>query len=714
MKKITTIFLFFFVAIVFGQRRYTADNYFNEFAYVKSAELYRKIAQKGDSTKHVLSRLGDSYYFNSNSEEAEIWYEKLFQKYESDGISHLYYFRYIQSLKSNGNYKKSDAWLLKMKAITTGDTRIQSLVNNADYLKKYNTSKSEFTKVHNLSINSKYSDYGAFFNDSLIVFSSTRPQLNSSKSKIYQWNKQPFYNVYSTELLTFNNGLDIIFTDGNTANKTNGINSEYHDASAIITKDGKTIYFTRDNFNGKELKSDAKKVSHLKIYKAELVNGSWRNIVELPFNNENYSVGHPALSIDENTLYFSSDMPGGFGDTDVYKVSITGNYTYGTPVNLGAQINTEGKEMFPFVSSDNTLYFSSNGHIGLGGLDVFKSKIENNSLGKVENLKQPINSKKDDFSFTVNRKKRIGFFSSNRAGGKGDDDIYSFVIRKKAVICNQLVEGVLTDKFTTSILPGSKVILYQNNIKKDSVIVGIDAKYQFKIKCNTSYKLVASKLYFNNGFKVFVSPKTNGETIQNLVLNLKDDFQYSNGQIVVNINPIYFNYNKSDIRRDAALELDKVVAIMQKYPSLIIRSGSHTDARGRAVYNEALSDRRAKSTVKYILSKGINSARITGKGFGESELTNDCVDNDAHTNRIKCTKDEHQLNRRTEFVVVNSTLVASAPKPVLKSQSSIHKVIYGDTLFSIAKRYRISLKKLKELNNINENKIVVGQFLKIR
>jgi outer membrane protein OmpA-like peptidoglycan-associated protein/tetratricopeptide (TPR) repeat protein len=714
MKKITTIFLFFFVVTVFGQRRYTADTYFNEFAYVKSAELYKKIAQKGDSTKHVLSRLADSYYFNSNTEEAEIWYEKLFQNYENDGISHLYYFRYIQSLKSNGNYKKSDAWFLKMKATNENDTRIQSLVNNSGYLKKYNTSKSEFIKVHNLSFNSKYSDYGAYFNDSLIVFSSTRPQINNSKSKIYQWNKQPFYNVYSTELLTFNDGLDIQFTDGNTLQKTSGVNTQYHDASAIITKDGKMMYFTRDNFNGKKLKSDAKRVSHLKIYKAEFINNSWTNIEELPFNNEAYSVGHPALSKDEKTLYFSSDMPGGFGDTDIYKVSVTGDNMYGIPVNLGTQINTEGTEMFPFVSSENTLYFSSNGHIGLGGLDVFKSEIKNNSFGKVENLKQPINSKKDDFSFTVNRGKRIGFFSSNRAGGKGDDDVYSFVIRKKVVICNQIVKGIISDKLTTAILPGSKVVLYQNNLKKDSVIVGIDGKYQFKIKCNTSYIVEASKLYFNNGFKLFVSPKINGETIQNLTLSLKDDFQYSNGQIVVKINPIYFNYNKYNIRRDASLELDKVAAIMQKYPSLIIRSGSHTDARGRAIYNEALSDRRAKSTVKYILSKGINPSRITGKGFGESELTNDCVDNDAHTNRIKCTKEEHQLNRRTEFVVVNSTIVRSVPKPIIKSQSSTHKVLYGDTLFSIAKKYNITLKKIKEINNINGTKIVVGQVLKLR
>jgi len=279
---------------------------------------------------------------------------------------------------------------------------------------------------------------------------------------------------------------------------------------------------------------------------------------------------------------------------------------------------------------------------------------------------------------------------------------------------NQEVAGVVTDRLTGNILPGSKVVLYEKHLKKDSLIVGADAKYQFKIACNTNYKIVASKLFYKKGAKTFTSPKINGKTLKNIAIDLENDFQYSNGQIIVRINPIYFNYNKSTIRNDASIELNKVVAIMQKYPTLIIRSGSHTDARGKFVYNEGLSQRRAKSTVKYIVSKGINPTRISGKGFGESELVNDCVDNDQHTNRVKCTKEEHQLNRRTEFVVVNASIVTGKNKVIKKIQSSIHRVANGDTLFSLAKKYNISLKKLKELNNIKENKIFIGQVLKVR
>ena len=708
MKKFTTLFLLFSISLVFSQRKYTADLYFNEFSYVKSAELYKKIYKRGNDSKHILSRLGDSYYFNSNTKEAEFWYENLFKKYENDNIATIYYFRYAQSLKSNGKYKESDNWLLKIKTAQEKDSRIQSLEKNTNYVTKYGNSKSDFTKIRNISSNSKYSDYASFLNDSIVIFSSTKPNLNISEPKLYQWNKQPFYNLYKTKILVFEDDKDIQFVDGDKVKKIPAVNSIYHDGSAIITKNGNSLYFTRDNFNNNKLKSDKNKTSHLKIYRATKINNTWANITELPFNSENYSIGHPALSTDEKTLYFSSDMPGGFGETDIYKVAIKSNNTYGNPINLGNKINTEGKEMFPYVENDSLLYFSSNGHIGLGGLDVFKSKIKANSFGKVENLKAPINSKKDDFSFIINREKRLGFFSSNRSNGKGDDDVYSFVIRKKVVVCNQALEGIVTDSFTQAILPGSKVVLFENNIKKDSTIVGLDAKYKFNITCNVKYKVKASKLFYKKSAKIFISPAISGVTIKNLQIDLEDDFQYSNGQIIVKINPIYFNYDKSNIRSDAALELNEVVRIMKKYPQLIIKSSSHTDSRGKDSYNLGLSTRRANSTVDYIISKGIDTARITGQGFGETQLVNNC------NNNVKCSKEEHQLNRRTEFVVVNSSVVNKTTMNKVKKNDSIHKVKANETLFSISREYKMSVDRLKKLNGLKNNTIFIGQFLKIK
>ena len=710
MKKYISLFFLFFIAVSFGQRKFAADRYFKELSYVKSAELYEVVYKKGDSSQQVINRLADSYYFNNKSIDAEKWYQKLFKLYEKNSLDAENYFKYAQSLKMNGKYKESDAWLLKFNKLKELDSRGRKLSSNPNYFSKYSLDKEKFIHIKNLSINTPYSDFGTFIRDSIVVFASTRPKGYKFKNPIYSWNKQPYLDLFKSKEIVFSNDSEEYFSELSLPKRIENINTKYHDASAVITKDGKTIYFTRDNFNGKRLKKGKNDTSHLKIFKADWKDNQWINITELPFNNNNYSTGHPALSPDEKTLFFVSDMPNGFGKTDLYKVAILGNNTFGRPKNLGPTVNTEGKEMFPFLSNENVLYFSSDGHIGLGSLDVFETKInKDNSFSDVKNLASPINSKKDDFAFTLSKEGNRGYFSSNRIGGKGDDDIYSFVIRKKAPICNQLVEGVVTDVFTRKILPGSKVILFENKVKKDSLIVGVDAKYQFKIACNSPYKIEASKLFYINGVKTFISPKANGKTVQDIAINLENDFQYSNGQIVVKINPIYFDYNRSNIRKDASIELEKVIQIMRKYPTLILKSGSHTDSRGKNDYNLKLSTRRANSTVEYIISRGINSGRITGEGFGETKLLNKC------SNGVKCSKDEHQLNRRTEFVVVvNSNVVISVNNPTFNEQKSIHKVVYGDTLFSIAKKNNISVESLKKLNNLKKNNIFVGQLLKLK
>ncbi|MBL4643251.1 MAG: OmpA family protein [Flavobacteriaceae bacterium] len=704
MKKYITVVLLLSLTASFGQRKYSADKYYEEFAYVKSAELYKKIVQKGDSTKHVLSRLGDSYYFNSNTKEAEIWYKKLFQNYKNDSISELYYFRYAQSLKSNGNYKESDAWLLKMNSIRSNDSRVSSLVNQPNYVNKYLNVTQKFVKIHNLSSNSKYSDYGAFSMGNKVLFSSTRPKLNTTDAQIYVWNEQPYYNVYQAERVIFSTDKNINFSDLKSVKKLMDISSPYHDASAILTKDGNTMYFTRDNYDGKKLQNDENKVTHLKLYTAKLIDGVWSGIKELPFNSDAYSTGHPALSLDEKTLFFTSDMPGGFGATDIYKVAIKPNGAFGEPKNLGNTINTEGNEMFPFVGSDRQMYFSSNGHIGLGGLDVFKINLEV-ANDKVINLGSPINSPKDDFSFTVNYEDKIGYFSSNRTGGKGDDDVYSFVVKDKPPVCKQQIEGVVFNKITNQLLAGAKVYLTNlNNVKIDSMLVGETAMFKFNAMCNTAYKVIAEKQYFIPDYSVFSTPKISGVTEVKLELEIQKDFAYSsNGELVININPIYFDFDKSNIRIDASVELDKVVSIMNKYPALIIRSSSHTDSRGNDAYNILLSSRRAISTVKYIVSKGIAGTRISGKGFGETELVNTC------SNGENCTEEEHQLNRRTEFVIINIGRLGN-----LKELPKTHKVRRGDTLYSIAKSNNLTLKMLMELNQLKELKIYEGQLLKLK
>lgn len=648
MKKATTILFFLLVAVAFGQRKYTADKYYSNYAYHKAAKLYEKIYDKGDSSRLILQRLANSYYYNNNFKASEKWYEKLFELYDKDALEAEIYFRYAQSLKANGKYKKSDEILLEFRELSKKDSRGQRLVDNKNYFEKFSKGKEVYHNVHNLSINTKYSDYGGFITDNTVLFSSTRPKGLDPKGKIYARNNQPFYNIYKAKVLVLDKTKGI--TDLEDVKRLKKVNTKYHDANAIITKDGKTIYFTRDDYDGKKLRTDNEGLSQLKIYKATLVDNTWKDIVELPFNNSQYSNRHPALSPDEKTLYYASDKPGGFGKTDIYKVAINEDGTYGEPENLGKEINTEGIEMFPYVGKDSTLYFSSNGHIGLGGLDVFESKITaNQKFSAVDNLGAPINSGKDDFAFTVNKKTKTGYFSSNRDGGKGDDDIYSFVVR---VPCIQKVKGIIRDaKFKTPLEGAKLVIRNEENIVVKDTIVGLDGKFDFVLPCG-KYSAVATKEYYKQGKKEFITTSTE-EIDVTLDLEIIEELTYNDKvELIVKINPIYFDYNRSAIRSDAALELDKVVSLMNKYPEMEILSSSHTDARGRESYNNFLSDRRAKSTVQYIINKGISPTRIFGKGFGETKLTNDCVDNDKHTNKVKCTEEQHQANRRTEFVII--------------------------------------------------------------
>ena len=642
--------LFLLVSVVsFGQRKYAANKYFEDMAYVKSAKLYKDIYQKGDSSKLVLNRLADSYYFNNKTEEAEKWYRKLFSLYAKDSIASESYFKYAQSLKSNGNYKDSDEWLLKFRTLNNQDSRGTQLVEKRNYLEEFFKDKNQYRSIHNLSINTKYSDYGGFVKGNEVYFSSTRPKVFNSTERKYQWNQQPYYNIYKAKELKFDNEKNINFTDLENVEKVNGVNTQYHDANAVITKDGKTMYFNKDN-GFKNRRRNKNNLLRLKLFKAENIDGKWTNITELPFNSNEYSVGHPALSPDEKTLYFISNKPGGFGKEDIYQVSINSDGSFGEPKNLGKEINSEGVEMFPFMSKDSTLFFSSNGHIGLGGLDIFETKLkEDNSFSGITNLGNPINSKKDDFYFIVNKEKKTGYFSSNREGGKGDDDIYSFVLKEKEKPCNVKIIGQVKDAVTNRILPRSSVTLYdENNVKVDSLIVGNDAKFEFMLPCNQNYTLIGVKRYYKPHDQAFYTKASTGVlTTRKMDLRLNDDFRYSDKlEMIINIKPIYFDTNKSKIRPDAAIQLDKVVAVMKKYPEIGIRSSSHTDSKGRASYNEKLSDRRAQSTVAYIISKGIDPSRITGKGFGETQLTNGCKDG------VKCTPEEHQLNRRTEFVII--------------------------------------------------------------
>ncbi|WP_428740607.1 OmpA family protein [Tenacibaculum sp.] len=642
-KKVLLLSLLMMVITSFGQSRKVADRYFEEFSYIQSAKLYKDLVLiKGDSSKHVLSRLAESYYNNSETEEAEIWLKKLISNYSNE-LEDKYLFKYAQVLRSNGKYKKSDSIFFKLAE------NKNSNFNNE--LKKennlLNNSNSKRIGVRNLAINTPYSDFGGFLLNGKSYFTSSAPT-GSRKQKIYKWNNQPFLNIYKAEedIQTIEGSIqDTILVLVNSQKFEEPITSELHESTPVFTRDGKTMYFTSNNSDVKRVRRSKRRTSNLKIYKASFINGKWGNIEELPFNNDEYVTGHPALSPDEKTLYFVSNMPGGYGESDIYKVEIKGKNEYGTPINLGSTINTSEKEVFPYVGSDNVLYFSSNGHLGFGLLDIFQSKIEKDgTFSSPENLGNPFNSKKDDFSFFISENGKRGFFSSNRDKGKGDDDIYSFYIYTDTSICTQIITGTIVNNKLNVPVEGATVKL----ISKEKEVIAKTVsdnlgRYIFNdVPCNEVYTAIATKLDHKPGRNIV---STTGKKDIELTTNLELTPLIIENQIV--INPIYFDYDESVIREDAQYELENIVTVMNNHPELVIKIESHTDSRGPKEYNRTLSDKRAKSTRDFILSRGIAANRVESAiGYGEDKPLNNCVDGK------KCSEEEYQLNRRSYFYII--------------------------------------------------------------
>jgi len=629
--RISVLILTLICTFSFAQKK-LADKFFDNFNYYKAIELYKKAVEKGDMSSHVLTRLGDAYYNNSISDKAAYWYGVALTEHKNIDPEYLY--KYIQCLRSIGNYKEADKWFKELRAAQVGDSRLKGY--NPDEVDIYSMLTSKYkviVNVENVPFNSENSDFGSFIHDDKLYFASAR----DNENKVYSWNKEPFLDLYQLTISDTSN----IKTYGSIAKiSSDDINTDFHEASIAITNDGKTIYFTRDNVTKRnKLAYDKKGTVHLKIYKATLVGDQWTKIIELPFNDKIYSTGHPALSPDNKMLYFVSDREGGIGQTDIYSVSINDDGTYGEPENLGDNINTEGREMFPFVSKNNTLYFSSDGYLNLGLLDIFKSNILKGDLEEPENLGAPYNSGYDDFAFFIDIDTQRGFFSSNRPDGKGGDDIYSFSILQ----CKQLITGTISDSDTGTLLTNVNVRLIDETGKVvDELNTGDKSDFSFTVECDEPYTIIANKLDYKEDKESIIVDNTN-EKINKVDLKLVPLIM--DNQIV--INPIFFDFDKWNIRTDAQYELENIVDILRKHPEMVIKIESHTDSRGGDRYNMKLSDKRAKATRDYIVSRGIGKDRIESAiGYGETQLLNKCVNN------IDCTVEEHQLNRRSYFYIV--------------------------------------------------------------
>lgn len=597
----------------------SADKLFNQFEYVDAAKQYMKLVENGKADGYVYKQLGDTYYNMFNAADATQWYAKAV---ETPQDSETYY-RYAQMLKANGKYEESNKQMKKFAAMAPGDSRAKAFNENPNYVPRL-LNKTKQYNVNSSDISSDKSDFGPLLVENTLYFTSAR----NGARKNYGWNDEPYLDVYQAD---YN-------ADGTITNAfpVSSINSKWHEGPVTVSADGNTMYYSSESY----LEKDAEKVKEIKntkfsllyLYKATKNGDSWGNKTALPFNSKEYSCANPSLSKDGKTLYFTSNMPNGMGGTDIWKVAVNADGSYGNPENLGKNVNTEGNESFPFISDDNkVLYFASSGRQGLGGFDVFEYELASGK--EAVNMGTPINTDKDDFSFSFNSKKDVGFFASNR---NGNDDIF-----KAIPVCGVDVLVVVTDAKTGAILADTKVSILDE--KKNVIATEMSnskGEVKYRVECEKPYVIQATKDgYEGNTFAV---AKTKEKMVKVEAALEPIDVIVTPDEIV--LKPIFFEFNKSNITQDGAFELDKLVQVMKNNDKIVILAKSHTDNRGSDRYNLKLSDRRAKSTVQYIISKGIDASRISGKGMGELEPKVDCGKD--------CTEEQHAQNRRSEFLIV--------------------------------------------------------------
>lgn len=721
-----------------GGKLKKADTYYAKVAYSQAADLYSELLGSSMDSPSLQSKLAYCYYQMGNTDQSESVYAGMIST--SDAKADDVY-NYAQSLKENGKYSLSDEWMAKFNEMTSGDLRGREFVENKSYLEVINA-QGEYFSISNLKINTQFTDFGGYPTAEGKAFFVSNRTKRISVQRFHTWNNKKFLDLYTADAL--NGDLE------NPEFYKRKINKKFHEGPLCFTTDRKSVYFTRNNMSRGKKRRDVKGIQNLKIFSAQVdASGNWIDVVELDINSQEYSVGHPALSADGKMMYFASDMPGGYGGADIYKMAINGDGTYGKPQNLGAEINTEGQEMFPWMTDEGLMFFSSDGHVGLGGLDVFVMlPNKDGSFNKLLNVGIPVNSTKDDFALIMNPDNLTGYVSSNRDGGLGDDDIYGFTLLKPLKV-NLTLKGIVADKRSGDVLPGAII----NLLNKEGVIVATTTadekgEYQFALEPDIDYSLSAQKDdYFDNSttfstvnltdgieeldenvelekdpglslYALITDAKTDqpmeGVTIQvldnmtgdkkqfvtsesgiylrplvdkklddrgsyNFILSkegympktltyntlfskegqynvhanldLSMDPMVQDLRDLIEINPINFDLGKWNIRKDAKVELDKIVEVMNKYPLMEVELGSHTDCRASKAFNRKLSDKRAKSSAAYIKPKITNPDRIYGKGYGESLLLNGCECEGSV--KSDCSEEEHEKNRRTEFKVIS-------------------------------------------------------------
>jgi outer membrane protein OmpA-like peptidoglycan-associated protein len=650
MKNKTIIFAVLFMAFslqVFPQIK-RANRQYELFRYSKAIPLYKKAAQsKNDKIrKEATEKLADCYRFINDVNETRSWYLKATEFKDTDPLT---YFYFGQALRSLEKYDEARQAFLKFAELSPSDPRGQIY---ADYSLNISDWKDlpPSAEVKNAgTLNSRYADFGPAFYKNGIVLASDR-QLSLLDSRPYYWTNFSYLDLYYSEPRYYQDYWSEMSDPSSLSQK---FNQTYHDGPAYFVDDSK-IYLTRTTME-KVKKGEQNIRTHvLKIYYAKLGDGNvdYKNFT---YNSDKFSNGHPTVFSDQKTMIFVSDRPGGLGGSDLYQSVFEGG-SWSTPEILGGQINSIGNEVFPHLVNDTLLYFASDGHLGYGGLDLFVSKLTDGKWSIPTNLKAPINSSYDDFAIAVSKDLVSGFFSSDRPGGLGSDDIYAFrkatqPIKKgtegqTTLLAAELsISGYVKDKTTKTPLPGVKVFLLNTKTNKVKVLeTNPEGYFTSPVEKGVLYVTRAVKPDFLTdclNFRIALSDTLkNQKTPRDLLL---DKLEVNKIFLIENI---YYDLDKWFIREDAKPPLDNLVGILKQYP-IRIELSSHTDSRASNEYNDELSQKRAESAVRYIMLQGIDPSRMVAKGYGETRLVNRCSDD------VECTETEHQANRRTEFKILS-------------------------------------------------------------
>jgi len=621
------------------------DKYAFNYSFDKAINTYTHTKNLSpDGQRH----LAECYQKLGQNVKAEEVYAKNIMT--SSGLVAEDYYNYAMVLKSNGKYEESNAMMNKFSLLKPLDLRAQDFVSSGVKLPLLLADDGKF-RINHQAVNSSALDFGPSYYKNSIVFASTK-----SKTKMvvrnYNWTGKPYWDMYVATV----EGSQL----KNPRQLDKALNGKMHDGPASFSKDGNMLAFTRNNYNDRS----ADDVVELQIQFRTLANDKWSDPTAFVLNNNGYSVGQPWLSANGSTIYFTSDMPGGFGGADLYRISKTTSGAWGVAENLGDKINTEGDEMFPFVEETNgVLFFTSDGRFGLGGLDVFYCAMDGAAFGKVSNAGAPLNTQYNDYAAIVDDKLNLGYFTSDRTGGSGGDDIYSVDLLKMLDI-GKKIQGIAKDQ-DGSPVPDTRISLFDDkNQALDSTTSKADGTFSFLVDANKTYTIIGKKDNYvagettvNTAVKEYLV-NANVNMLKNAeIVPLKaEEISVVTGKPILTPvkfvfdETIYFDLDKFNIRPDAATELDKIVKMMNENPDMIVELSSHADSRGTMAYNQILSNNREKSTAAYIQSRIKKPERIYGKGYGETQLVNDCAGEGEVVS--DCKETEHQKNRRTEFTII--------------------------------------------------------------